>query len=621
MANTNNNFQLLIDLGVDNTNSRENINQYINSLKNLSKVKVELDVSGTTNSQKTIQELQAQIEKLNKIISNSSKNGFKVDTTDAKKEIKSLMQLTEDSVKKNGTLKINKDMVEGKEIITSIVQTFTNAKNEVQKIRFKPEIALDGSQVFKEVKSSLDNVGNIDYTNTFSKVEKQLKDVGLQGKIVNEEFVKLSNRLREATTAGDLNKLSKDIASLNKTSGIENQLKNSFKNANYEASQLIETLKSIPSLDKLGKTAQVNTLTTELKDLSKVKFSNLTEASEGATKIKHLSNQIKDLAKEASNLENKQLALQKFTKEVEKLHSKGLISKNEKLKFIDEASLKSSTKEIQEFQAKIQSLGQNATAFSKIKNATESTKEKLVSLNDRLTLTLNKLSGNVDTSKLDVINKKIKELSNLKIIDETHINKANTLIDSVSRRITSLGTDGNSMQKFNNVIAESNRLLEKMERDGYASSAEINKLKQSLSSINKGDIQGAKKALEDVKKAIDGIADDNKVDKGIRQVTNGVSRLQTELTKTVNLYRKSVDQTKVKELEALILRISKMPLLNPAQIEAAKNAVDTAKEAIKKLNAEATVATRNSMGVIDSFKTAMNKFPVWIKTVVQNKSS
>ena len=61
--------------------------------------------------------------------------------------------------------------------------------------------------------------------------------------------------------------------------------------------------------------------------------------------------------------------------------------------------------------------------------------------------------------------------------------------------------------------------------------------------------------------------------------------------------------------------------MNTKQIEAAREAIANTKEEIKNLNAEATVATRSSMGIIDSFKTAMSKFPVWIKTVVQNKSS
>lgn len=614
MANNNNFIELLLALNVDDANSRNNINQYINSLKNLDKVKIELDIDGASSSQKTLQELQNQIEKLNNELSKSSNNKVKVDTSGAKKEIesvsKSLMQLTEDAVKKNGTLKINKDIVDGQEIIKSVVQTFTNAKNEVEKITFKPEIAIDGTQVFKEVRNSLDNVGNIDYTNTFSKVEKQLNDVGLQGKIVNEEFVELKKRLKEATTADELNKLSKDINDLNKTSGIKNQLANSIENTNYQAKQLSNTLENIPSLDKLGKSLDISTITNALDRLKEAKFDNLTEASEGAKEIQRLTQQIKDLAKEASELESKQIAIQKFTKEVEKLHSKGLISKEQKLKLIDEASLKSSAKEIQELQISIQKLGQSTDSINKIKNATASTNESLTNLSDRLNLTLNKLGDNVDTSKLDIIQKKLAELSNLKIVNEADIQKANALIDSLSRRITSLGTEGNSMQKFNSVISESNALLDKMAKEGFASSAEIDKLRQSLNSVNSGDIQGAKKALQDIKTAMDSIADDNKLDKGMRQVTNGISRLQTELIKTVNLYKKSVDQVKVKELEALISKISKMPLMNIQQIQAAQNAINDAKEQIKMLNAEATVATRNSMGLMSSFKTAMSKFPV-----------
>ena len=54
MANNNNYLELLINLGVSDKESRKNINDYINQLKNLDPVKINLEIDGASSSQKTI---------------------------------------------------------------------------------------------------------------------------------------------------------------------------------------------------------------------------------------------------------------------------------------------------------------------------------------------------------------------------------------------------------------------------------------------------------------------------------------------------------------------------------------------------------------------------------------
>ena len=50
--------------------------------------------------------------------------------------------------------------------------------------------------------------------------------------------------------------------------------------------------------------------------------------------------------------------------------------------------------------------------------------------------------------------------------------------------------------------------------------------------------------------------------------------------------------------------------MNLSNITEAKHQISQVREGVKKLNADATTATRNSMSIIDAFKTAMSKFPV-----------
>lgn len=81
MALTGNGFKLLLDLNVDNENSKNNINNYIRNLKGLEKIKVELDVQGAsggiTNAQNQINELKNQITALKSELRNL---GVNVDT-------------------------------------------------------------------------------------------------------------------------------------------------------------------------------------------------------------------------------------------------------------------------------------------------------------------------------------------------------------------------------------------------------------------------------------------------------------------------------------------------------------------------------------------------------------
>lgn len=453
----------MIDLNANDGNSRSNIERYIKELKNLPDIEVNLNVKDIKNAQQAVDNLNNSI--------NSSKNSkLNVDTAQANRNLQdtliSLERLKAETSGKNGTLKIDTD---AKGIITQVSQSFTNAKNEVEKIKFKPSIDIDGNQMLQRISSSTNN-------------------------IVNKDAMR---------------------------------------------------------------------------------------------------------------------ALEEFNRELDKLYRKGAISSSEKDNFLISSDfIKANVSEIKKLQQSLRDLGNETSFANKINNVTKALGESFNSLDEKLNTTLNKLGSNVDSSKLDVIRNKMNQLANTQIMNEDDIQKANGLIDSLNRRISTLSTSGNSMERFNSTISKATEALDKMEREGYASSHSIAELRKNLSLVESGNLRQAKDALKQVNDEMKRVSETNNMSKGVREVQNSILRLTSDLEKTVNLYRKSVNKTGVSELKRQINELSKLPLMNLSNITEAKHQISQVREGVKKLNADATTATRNSMSIIDAFKTAMSKFPV-----------
>lgn len=543
MSLSNNPLELLIALGVNDEVTRKNINSYIAQLKNLETVKISLDTNDVKNAQQNfgqlqneIQGLQNQLKNLQKEMKGVSNDSPSFNTQKFKQAVQqsvsTLDELKRKALELGGTLKIDEKNVDGQRIVTQVTASFKNAQNEVEKVRFKPEIDVAGVIVgFKEVTSSMSNVMNNDTLKAYEKANLALRDLGIQGNLTSRQLKNFEDQLKGAKSIDEIQKVTNDFKSLNK---------------------------------------------------------------------------------ESSALESKANILQKFTKEVEKLYSKGYISKQEKLDFINTASVKESTKEIQTLQSQLQRLGQNVESFDRIKNATNSAKDAVNQLNERLNLVVSKQGSNVDTGKLDSVKSKIQQISSIEIKSVADISRLNELIDSTNRRITALGNNSNHMERFNNTIYKAKEALGQLERSGYASEITINKLKNQLNSVETGNLNQVKNALRAISEEKKKIGEQNSLSRGVTEVNNSVARLQSDLTKTVNLYRKSVDTVQVQRLQEEIRKLSNLDLTNPAKVDQAKRDISRLREEIKQLTADATVATRNSMGIIESFKTAMVKFPVWM---------
>ena len=170
-------IQLLIDLNANDGNSRSNIERYIKELKNLPDIEVNLNVKDIKNAQQAVDNLNNSI--------NSSKNSkLNVDTAQANRNLQdtliSLERLKAETSGKNGTLKIDTD---AKGIITQVSQSFTNAKNEVEKIKFKPSIDIDGNQMLQRISSSTNNIVNKDAMRALEEFNRELDKLYRKGAI------------------------------------------------------------------------------------------------------------------------------------------------------------------------------------------------------------------------------------------------------------------------------------------------------------------------------------------------------------------------------------------------------------------------------------------------------
>jgi|GEM_PF-1827267 len=91
-----------------------------------------------------------------------------------------------------------------------------------------------------------------------------------------------------------------------------------------------------------------------------------------------------------------------------------------------------------------------------------------------------------------------------------------------------------------------------------------------------------------------------------------LSRLNTELIRTEKLFPRTVDKSKIESLRHDIEKYSNLNIINPTTLKNNQKEIDALREKIRRFSAESTQAARSSTGIMDSFKIAMERFPVWM---------
>lgn len=163
-----------------------------------------------------------------------------------------------------------------------------------------------------------------------------------------------------------------------------------------------------------------------------------------------------------------------------------------------------------------------------------------------------------------------------------------------------------------------NKYIENIKKD-LKLDIEINAPKgNSLGGINK-EIESLQKKIakleQDLTKAMS-IPNKFKSNEGLADAfekqRNSLSRLNTELVRTEKLFPRTMDKSKAEELRREIEKLSRLNLINPTTLKNNQTEIDRLRERIRLFSVESTQAAKSSTGVMDSFKIAMERFPIWM---------
>lgn len=199
-----------------------------------------------------------------------------------------------------------------------------------------------------------------------------------------------------------------------------------------------------------------------------------------------------------------------------------------------------------------------------------------------------------------------RELNNLSLA------KTNEEVEAVARNINRIATESTSMVRFNEIVGNAERLIARLAETSREGADRVDEMREALAKVTPGNLNEARQALTQIKDVAEDIKLNETLKQQIADTTFSISRLGSDLEKTKNLFSSTID---IQEYQRLQKVIDELKLVDPQTIGEAKqlnNTVKEVREQVRQLNAEATTASRNSMGFLNSFKTAMEKFPVWM---------
>ena len=642
MANNNNYLELLLSLGVDNESSRRNINEYIKQLKNLEKVKVELEVDGMSSANKdlsattkVIEDLQEQVKQLKgelKGLGSGASIGvdgienFKKEIGQSIKSIGDLEKRVKDF---NGTISLNYQNVKmpngmDEKVLKSINASMTDVDGTIKNLTFKPVLDNDGFITgLNEIRENIKKIDFKDFDNKAEKTVQLIRELGRQGNLSADDLSGFESRLENLKvdkSVSDLERLNTELKEMNKELSHEAKMDNSMANINKQAQDLAQTLNKLNNVDGLNK-LQISQYVNELERLSSVDIKTDSQLKEVNSDFKSVEDGIKSLVKEANRLSKVDNEIEKLQTTIEKLRSQGSLSSSQANQFLlDTKEIEKTTEAVKKLENQINKTANETTSTNKIKNAMDGISPTIDRLNEKLDLTVKKLGGNVDASALEKIKKEILEISNTNINTTNEIAKLNNQISQTEKSITQLSVSANHMGRFEDYVRKTEKALIDLERSGYATEDTINEFKNTLKNIPTGDLAKVKELLNQIDDEMDDIAHNNSIVKSIQGLNNDLLKLDAQFEKTKNLYKRTFDRAEADKvanaIEEIKKRLEGLPenvnLIKQKDLNELSSVLSQANTQVKQFNANATTSVRNSVGLVEALRTAYTKFPIWM---------
>ena len=639
----NNNIQLLIELGVSDT-SRDNINNYIKSLKNLSKVEISLDVDNLSSTNKSfnetnkiIEDLQEQVKQLKSELKGlgSTKlgiNGLEDFKKEIGKSIKSIGDLEEVAKKFNGDMTLTYktvtkiDPITDKEykdnILKSINATMQDVDGRIKTLTFTPVFnEKDVLTGIDQVSEKIKNVDFKDFDTKVLKVEERLRQLGRQGYISSNQIDDFYTTLEGAKTdksVSVLERLNQEMTEFSNRDLHNSKLKNAMDSIKNDVTKLInqlETLNNIDGIDKSGLSKVIGGLS----DIKNATVQTDAELKKLNVQFDNIENSAKDFIKEGQRISKVNGEIEKLHTTIAKLQGQGSLSLPQANKFLtDIKSVEKTTEAVKQLENQINKTANETTATNKIKNAMEAISPTVDRLNEKLDIMVKKLGGNVNSSNLEKIRNEIQVISDTKITTVDEIAKLNNQLSQTEKSITQLGVASNASSRFEDQIRKAEKALAELEQTGYSTESKINEFKNTLQNIPTGDLAKLKSLINDIDDEMSLIARNNKISETLQKMVNELSKVEAQFDKTKNLYQRTFNREEAEQIakhfDEIRKSIQALPkdteLITKKHLDELSNGINNASISVKQFNANATTSVRNSLGMVESLKTAFEKFPV-----------
>lgn len=174
---------------------------------------------------------------------------------------------------------------------------------------------------------------------------------------------------------------------------------------------------------------------------------------------------------------------------------------------------------------------------------------------------------------------------------------------------TKIETSNTSTHKLEEGLKRAKRELDEIAHRGKLTEDQLRRLREALPKVQ--DSEGLAKYNREVQESLDLTRRQRELHDATTEVIKQRDKALNQLTRSENLFRKTFNTERGNEVRKGLEDIP-IEFSNMREIKEAQGRISQLRTQIQGLNADATEATKNSMGVVEAFKIAMERFPIWM---------
>ena len=256
---------------------------------------------------------------------------------------------------------------------------------------------------------------------------------------------------------------------------------------------------------------------------------------------------------------------------------------------------------------------EKSTVFeSKITGSAVKAENEVKRLNDQLDRLVRLYGKNLNDGVLTGIRKELQIISGIRINTTNDANIVQNKINNASKSIINLSQNTRDLKGFDGLMNKVVTEMKKIESYSYLSQKAIDSLYKRISNVPIGDVAKLEERFSRLTTITSKLAERKLVLQGIETNTRNVIALNAQLERAYNLNRKFANKDTYSSLQNEIKGLSNAQITKPADVDRVTASYKNLRQQINAFNADATQANRSSMTMLESFKVAMERFPIWM---------